>query len=119
VKKAVVSRLRGYRGVCRAAEGAQAAFEGIVATDGDGLLEKRQLLQRLNLLEQEKALVERALKCLDPVQRKILEMLDIAPQKGNCARLCDAFGREPATVYRWRDQALQKVAQVLFYDSVS
>lgn len=118
MKKAVVARLRAYQGVCRIAQGVHLAFEGLVASDVQGVEEKWLLHQRLQSLEREKNLIEQALGALDPVQRKIIEMLDIAPHKGNCARLCELLGREPATVYRWRDQALQKVGQVFLYDSI-
>ena len=118
MKQKVVSRLREYRGVCRTAEGMRLAFEGLVATDAQDLLEKYQLSQRLERLQRERNLIEKALSCLDPIQRRVVELLDVTPKKGNCARLCEELGREPATVYRWRDKALEKVGQVLFYDSI-
>lgn len=119
MKKAVVTRLREYAGVCRTAQGVRLAFDGLVASDINGLAEKWRLYQQLQSLEREKEIVEQALRTLDPVQRKIVELLDIDPKKGNCARLCEMLGREPATIYRWRHKALNKVEQVFFYDSIS
>ena len=118
MKKASVERLRAYGSVCRTAQGVKLAFDGLVASDIHGLTEKFRLFQQLRALERELELVEQALQTLDPVQRKILQMLDIDPKKGNCARLCDMLGREPATIYRWRDKALSKVGQVFFHDSI-
>ena len=118
MKKAVVARLRAYKGVCRTVQGMQMAFDGWVASDARGVAEKWRLHQQLQGLEREKNMVEQALGVLDPIQRKIVEMLDIAPKMGNCALLCEMLGREPATVYRWRDKALQKVGQVFLYDSI-
>lgn len=114
MKQAIVKRLRSYSGVCRTVQGIKLAFDGIVAIDAVGMAEKRRLLQELRDLEWEKNVVEQALSTLDPVQRRIVQMLDIEPRKGNCERLCEMLGREQATIYRWRDKALGRVGQVLF-----
>lgn len=117
MRNMTVARLRDHRAVCRAIAGLEVAMEGLSGRDVHGLAEKWRLHQRLQWLRGEKAMVERALDCLTPVERRIVDLLDVTPQKGNCAKLCEELCREPGTVYRWREEALKKVEEV-FYDMV-
>ena len=115
----LIARLRDYYAKRKVAEQLYWDADHIDARDIHGLAEKWRLYQQAEALRDKLAPVEAALARLNSVERQIVERLDMAPHKNNCAQLCDTWDREPATVYRWREQALQKLERWLVDDSVS
>ena len=119
-KKVVVSLLRRYDANCRAAENLkrelrQNPFKDKVDDPWSVYSQdRRQLRKRLRQIQAMKMQVENALATLTPQDRILLQMLDIAPAKGNGEKLCQMLGCEIATVYRRRNKALRKFAEAMF-----
>lgn len=71
---------------------------------GDVAQQLRQMEQLRRWLE----LADRQVQQLTPVERMILDMMILHPQKGNAALLCQLMGVEERTVYRRRSRLLEK-----------
>lgn len=77
---------------------------------------KKEVVYRLRELEglrQRVQILEQALQVLNPEERLVIQMMLICPQRGNVQRLCELLAVEQSSVYRRRDRALEKLAQVL------
>ncbi len=77
---------------------------------------KKEVVHRLRELEglrQRVQILEQALQVLNPEERLVIQMMLICPQRGNVQRLCELLTVEQSSVYRRRDRALEKLAQVL------
>lgn len=57
---------------------------------------------------------DRGLAALLPDEKLILQRLYLHPEKGALERLCSELGVEQSTVYRKRDQALQRFTVALY-----
>lgn len=80
----------------------------------DAMAKKTTLRQRLGAVEQWLKLTDKGLRVLTPEERLVLQMLYIAPQKGNIQRLCGLLECEQSTVYRRRDKALEKFTVAMY-----
>lgn len=69
--------------------------------------------QEISRLQARLVPVETALKSLSREEQEVLQMLVMDRRRGNAERLCEKYDVEPATVYRWRNLALQKLAERL------
>lgn len=70
-------------------------------------------LRQAEAMRRELALVDQALQQLSPAERMVLQLLVVAPEKGNTGRLCQMLDVEKSTVYRWKKQALMKLEAAL------
>ena len=119
-KKEAIRRLRSYDANCRAVENLREEMRQMAFEDFSQELwpeyfkDRRQIRKRMRQIQVVKLQVENALSCLTPQQRMILQMLDIAPAKGNGAKLCQLLDCEIATVYRHRNKALKQFAKAMF-----
>ena len=57
--------------------------------------------------------MERALALLTPAERLVLDRLVIHRERGAAQVLCQLLEVEPATVYRYKKQALEKLRRAL------
>ena len=57
---------------------------------------------------------DRGLAALLPDEKLVLQRLYLHPEKDALQRLCDELGVEQSTVYRKRDQALQRFTTALY-----
>ena len=57
--------------------------------------------------------LEKAMESLSREEREVLQLLVMDRRRGNVERLCEKYDVEPATVYRRRNRALQKLAERL------
>jgi FixJ family two-component response regulator len=57
------------------------------------------------------AAFEKAWRTLSREEQEVLQVLVMDRRRGNAERLCEKYNIEPATVYRWRNKALQKLAE--------
>ena len=69
----------------------------------------KEQLQRLERIREWVRQADRILGELSPAERLILQKLILKPEKGNAALLCQLLEMEQATVYRKRQQLLQKL----------
>ena len=71
---------------------------------------------RLRSFEEQRRQVremERALALLTPAERLVLDRLVIHRERGAAQVLCQLLEVEPATVYRYKKQALEKLKKAL------
>ena len=71
---------------------------------------------RLRSFEEQRRRVremERALALLTPAERLVLDRLVIHRERGAAQVLCQLLEVEPATVYRYKKQALEKLEKAL------
>ena len=71
---------------------------------------------RLKSFEEQRRQVremERALAVLTPAERLVLDRLVIHKERGAAQALCQLLEVEPATVYRYKKQALGKLEKAL------
>ena len=57
--------------------------------------------------------LEKAWRGLRRAEQALLQQLGVDRRRGNAERLCQALDVEPATVYRRRNKALQKLGERL------
>lgn len=79
-------------------------------------MEKRDVIRRLkNFLEQRRQVqaMEKALQELTPAERIILDRMVMRRRKGAGQELCQLLEVEIATLYRYRERALEKVREAL------
>lgn len=80
----------------------------------NNILERQELESALQSASAWITIVDRAMSCLRPEERLILEKLYIYPTKGSVDRLCKELSVETSSVYRRRDQAIQTFTLALF-----
>lgn len=113
-------RLREYDALGRKAENLEAEICAMALAGSPGsekretCMAKRRFLRRqLKLVKLRKSQADRALAALTPQERLVVQMLDIAPARGNGAKLCQLLDCELAAVYRYRDRALRRFSEAL------
>ena len=78
---------------------------------------KRQLIRRLEDLEQQRLQVQnldKAMAQLTPTEQLILRKLVMDPGRHNAAVLCDLLDVGSSTIYRRRDRAIQRLLDILY-----
>ena len=85
----------------------------------NNLVEQQELEWTLGQVKRWLEIADRGLLALPQEDRIILQRLYIHPEKGALERLCQELGVEQSSIYRKRDQALQRftVAMYGFLDS--
>ena len=79
-------------------------------------MDKRDVIRRLkSFLEQRRQVqaMEKALQELTPAERIILDRMVMRRRKGAGQELCQLLEVEIATLYRYRERALEKVREAL------
>lgn len=79
-------------------------------------MDKRDVIRRLkNFLEQRRQVqaMEKALQELTPAERIILDRMVMRRRKGAGQELCQLLEVEIATLYRYRERALEKIREAL------
>ena len=74
----------------------------------NNIVERKELEHALENAKAWVRIVDRALKCLSPEDKKILHRLYIYPEKGAPKRLCEELGIESSSIYRRRNKALHR-----------
>ena len=69
--------------------------------------------QEIGRLQDRVAAFEKAWRGLSRQEQEILQRLVVERRKGSVEWLCEEFGVEPATVYRRRNKALQRLGERL------
>jgi len=80
----------------------------------DNLVQRQELEWNLKRVKRWLAVADRGLAALLPDERLIVQRLYLHPEKGALERLCNELGVEQSTVYRKRDQALQRFTVALY-----
>ncbi len=80
----------------------------------NNIVKRQELTQTLEQTKRWLSTANRALRTLTPEERLILQRMFILPEKGCISRLCDELGVEQSTVYRKRDQALERFTRSLY-----
>ena len=78
--------------------------------------QNKEVIRRLGELDGLRQRVwnlEQAMQVLTPEERLVAERLFIHPAKGNVQVLCQELGVEQSSVYRRRETALKKLAEVM------
>lgn len=76
------------------------------------IAERDRLESRLEEIKLEISSIEKALACLDAMERRTIELMDIQRQPQAIDRLCVEFGYEKTKVYRIHDSALDKFSML-------
>lgn len=79
-------------------------------------MDKRDVIRRLkSFLEQRRQVqaMEKALQELTPAERIILDRMVMRRRKGAGQELCQLLEVEIATLYRYRERALEKIREAL------
>lgn len=74
-------------------------------------------LRQLEVQRQTVTITEQALETLSPQERMVVDMMLTNPERGNLQRLCQMLRVEKSSIYRYRDQALEKLEQMLLLRS--
>ena len=86
--------------------------------EGDALLSamvyREELVGRLEEARHTVAAIEGALGALSGDEVHLLEQLVISRKKNAAAQLCEEYGVEENTVYRWRSAALERFTMALY-----
>ena len=86
--------------------------------DGDALLDaivyRDELCQRLEEARHTVAAIEGALSVLSGDEVHVLEQTVIGRRRDGAQQLCEEYGVEPNTVYRWRNAALERFCKALY-----
>lgn len=80
----------------------------------NNLIQRQELESALKQVRQWLSVADRALLALDADERLILQRLYLYPQKGAIDRLCSELGMEQSSVYRKRDQALNRFTAAIY-----
>ena len=78
---------------------------------------KQEVVRRLRQLDGLRLAVEnmdRALQVLTPEERLVVQMLYICPERKAADKLCTLLHVEHSSVYRKKDQAMEKLVQALY-----
>lgn len=98
------------------------SFDHIVVRGGgcredaliDNLVKRQELEWTLKRVKHWLLVADRGLAALLPDEKLVLQRLYLHPEKDALQRLCDELGVEQSTVYRKRDQALQRFTTALY-----
>lgn len=80
----------------------------------ENLVQRQELEWNLKQVKRWLAVADRALAALLPDEKLILQRLYLHPEKGALERLCNELGVEQSSIYRKRDQALQRFTVALY-----
>ena len=80
----------------------------------NNLVQQQELEWTLKQVKRWLAVTDRGLLALPQDERMILQQLYLYPEKGALERLCLALGVEQSTVYRKRDEALQRFTMAIY-----
>ena len=80
----------------------------------NNLVHRQELEETLRQVRQWLNVIDRALLALNEDERLILQRLYLYPQKGAIDRLCNELGLEQSSVYRKRDQALNRFTVAIY-----
>lgn len=80
----------------------------------NNIVKRQELTQTLTQTKQWLGTADRALRTLTPEERLVLQRMFILPEKGCVSRLCQELGIEQSSVYRKRDQALERFTRSLY-----
>lgn len=78
------------------------------------IAEREELSARYDIAKRNVEQMRNALADLEPNERKALEMFYIHRCKNHVERLCAEFGYEKSQVYAIKDEALIKLAKILY-----
>lgn len=120
-KAAAITRLTELEAMSKAAgnlPGEIAACRGVGPRGCDerldAMVRKEELTRRLKNTKAWLSQTRTALSALTPEERLVLQLLYVAPRKGNASKLCELLECEQATVYRRRDRALRKFTLAMY-----
>ena len=80
----------------------------------DNITHRQELEWSLKQVKQWLAHTERGLLALSEEERLILQRLYLYPEKGAVERLCTELGVEQSSIYRKRDQALERFTLAMY-----
>lgn len=80
----------------------------------NNLVQRHELEWTLRQVRQWLNVADRGLLALDADERLILRHLYLYPKKGAAEQLCSELGVEQSSIYRKRDQALQRFTTALY-----
>ena len=80
----------------------------------NNLVERQELERTLKQVKRWLATADRGLLALAEEERLVLQRLYLYPEKGAVDRLCNELGVEQSTIYRKRDQALERFTLAMY-----
>ncbi len=80
----------------------------------NNLMERQELEIALEQVKRWLCVTDRGLLALKEDERLILQRLYLYPEKGAVDRLCHELGVEQSTIYRKRDQALERFTLAMY-----
>jgi hypothetical protein len=80
----------------------------------NNLVERQELTHSLRQVQRWIQTVDQGLEALSDDDRLILQRLYLTPERGAVDRLCEELGLEQSSVYRKRDQALQRFTIAMY-----
>ena len=80
----------------------------------NNMVQRQELSWSLQQVKHWLYVFERGLKALTDEEQLVLRRLYLYPEQGSLNRLCTELGVEQSTVYRRRDEALQKFTIALY-----
>ena len=80
----------------------------------NNIAQRQELAWTLKQVKHWLANTERGLMALDEEERLVLQRLYLYPEKGAIERLCVELGVEQSSVYRKRDQALERFTVAMY-----
>lgn len=80
----------------------------------DNLVQQQELEWNLKRVKRWLLVADRGLSALLPDEKLVLQRLYLHPEKGALERLCNELGVEQSSIYRKRDQALQRFTVALY-----
>lgn len=80
----------------------------------NNLVQRQELEMTLRQVKRWLCVTERGLLALPEDERLVLRRLYLYPEKGALERLCSELGVEQSTIYRKRDQALERFTLAMY-----
>ena len=80
----------------------------------NNLVQRQELEWTLKQVKHWLSIADRGLLALAPDERLVLQRLYLYPERGAIERLCNELGMEQSSVYRKRDQALQRFTFAMY-----
>lgn len=80
----------------------------------NNIAQRQELEWTLKLVRQWLAIADRGLMALPEDERLILQRLYLYPEKGAMGRLCAELGVEQSSIYRKREQALERFTTAMY-----
>lgn len=115
---AEISRLKDEAAAIRRANTDMTPVRGNGGYRNDALLnniaQRQELEWTLKQVRQWLAVADRGLTALPEEDRLILQRLYLYPEKGAVERLCTELGMEQSSIYRRRNQALERFAVAIY-----